>query len=122
MGQLNLRDCAVRLEGGRILHLIWDYGTRIDAENAQAAMDAVNRGANGGTYPLLVDMAGTSFLSNEARAVFAQPSAATRIALLGEGPVDRMLVEYQLSTGPVPCPTRFFTSRADALAWLREPE
>ncbi|WP_286179701.1 hypothetical protein [Arthrobacter sp. ISL-95] len=67
-------------------------------------------------------MAATEFLSHGAREVFAEPCAASRVALLGAGPVDHTLVEYQLSTGQVPCPTRFFTSKAEALVWLGEPD
>mgnify|MGYP003577573534 CR=1 FL=1 len=122
MGQVDLNDCAVRLEAGGILHLKWNHGTRIEAENACAALAAVNSAAGGKTYPLLVEMAEASFLSHEARAVFARPCAASRIALLGAGPVDRMLVDYQLKTGSTPCPTRFFNSKEEALAWLREPK
>ena len=122
MVQIDLSDCAVRLEGGSVLHLIWNVGTRIEAENARIALEAVDTVAGGKRYPLLVEMAEASFLSHGARGVFAQPCAASRIALLGAGPVDRMLVDYQLNTGSPPCPTRFFNSKADALAWLRETE
>lgn len=118
MEQIALGDSVVRLEDGRLLHLVWNHGVRIEASNARAAMDAVNEIANGLSYPLLVDMAGAAFLSRSARNVFAEPCAASRIALLGESPVDRALVDYQLQTSGVPCPTRFFTSKPDALAWL----
>ena len=118
MEQIDVGDSVVRLEDGRLLHLVWNHGVRIDADNAREAMDAVNEVANGRMYPLLVDMAATTFLSRSARNVFAQPCAASRIALLGESPVDRALVDYQLHTTPVPCPTRFFTSKSEALAWL----
>ncbi|GGJ22968.1 hypothetical protein GCM10010052_20050 [Paenarthrobacter histidinolovorans] len=47
MGQIELSDCAIRLEGGSILHLLWNVGTRIEAENARAAMESVNALAEG---------------------------------------------------------------------------
>ncbi|GGJ22870.1 DUF7793 family protein [Paenarthrobacter histidinolovorans] len=122
MEPIDLGDCFLRLEGGRFLHLVWRRGVRIDAPNARAAMDAVNKAANGLRYPLLVEMAGTGFVSRSAREVFAEPSAASRLALLGASPVDRALVEYQLQTSEVPCPTRFFTAVAEALAWLEEAD
>lgn len=122
MDRIELSDCAVRLEGGSILHLIWNAGTRIEAGNARAALDAINTVAGEETYPLLVEMAEVSFVSHDARSIFARPCAASRIALLGQGPVDRMLVDYQLTTAPVPCSAMFFTSRTEALAWLRDPE
>jgi hypothetical protein len=120
MAEIALSDCVVRLEEGSILHLVWNHGVRIDAGNAKAAMEAVNEIADGKTYPLLVDMASTNDLSHHAREAFANPCAASRIALLGTGPVDRVIVAYQLRTGQVPCPTRFFTSRAEALGWLQD--
>lgn len=120
MVQLDLVDCVVRLEDGHLLHLVWNRHLRVDEGNARAAMEAVNKVANGRTYPLLVDMAAMAFLSRGARIVFSEPCAASRIALLGESPVDRALAEYQLGTSRTPCPTRFFSSRANALAWLHE--
>jgi hypothetical protein len=54
MEEMDLGDSVLRLEDGRLLHLVWVSGVRIDAGNARAAMDAVNRVANGRTYPLLV--------------------------------------------------------------------
>ncbi|MBT2588413.1 STAS/SEC14 domain-containing protein [Arthrobacter sp. ISL-95] len=116
--QLDLGEGVLRLEDGPLLHLVWNPGVRIDAGNARAAMDAVNKLASGRTYPLLVDMAASMFLSRSAREVFAEPCAVSRIALLGESPVDRALVDYQLQTSKAPCPTRFFTSRVKALTWL----
>ncbi|MBT2588366.1 STAS/SEC14 domain-containing protein [Arthrobacter sp. ISL-95] len=120
MEQIDVGDSRVWLEDGSLLHLVWAPGVRIDAGNARAAMDAVNRIANGRTYPLLVDMATVTFLSRSAREVFAEPCAASRIALLGQGPVDRALADYQLKTSKTPCPTGFFTARGEALVWLGE--
>jgi hypothetical protein len=121
MDQIALGDCVVRLERGRILHLVWNQGIRIEAGNARVAMEAVNKLADGKTYPLLVEMAGANYLSHHARDVFTEPCAASRIALLGAGPVDRVLVAYQLSTGQAPCPTRFFISKTEAMDWLQDP-
>ncbi|MEV7663019.1 STAS/SEC14 domain-containing protein [Paenarthrobacter sp. NPDC089316] len=119
MEQIELDDSVLRLEEG-LLHLVWNHGVRIEAGNARAAMDAVNELAHGHSLPLLVDMAATTFLSRGAREVFEQPCAAYRIALLGDSPVDRTVAQYQLNTSHVPCPTMFFTSRLEALAWLAE--
>jgi len=81
-------------------------------------MAAVNVVADGREYPMLVDMATTESVSRQARAVFSIPCAASRIALLGSSPVDRVLANFFLSLHVPPCPTRFFTSRDDAMAWL----
>lgn len=115
-------DYTLRLEPDNVLLLAWDAGARIEAGNARAAVDAVNQVAAGNRYPLLVRMANASHLSRAARDVFIEPCAASRIALLGENAVDRILVDYQLAAQPAPCPTRFFTSEAEAMAWLLEPD
>jgi hypothetical protein len=111
---------TVELEHGRYIHLVWNRSVRIEAEDALSAMDAVNVVGDGSEYPMLVDMATTESVSRQARAVFSIPCAASRIALLGSSPVDRVLANFFLSLHIPPCPTRFFTSRDDALAWLLE--
>ena len=111
---------TVDLEDGGYLHLVWNRSVRIEEVDAQQAMAAVNVVAAGGEYPMLVDMATTESVSRQARAVFSIPCAASRIALLGSSPVDRVLANFFLSLHVPPCPTRFFTSRDDAMAWLLE--
>jgi hypothetical protein len=111
---------TVELEDGRYIHLVWNRSVRIEAEDAMSAMDTVNVVGDGSEYPMLVDMATTESVSRQARAVFSIPCAASRIALLGSSPVDRVLANLFLSLHVPPCPTRFFTSRDDALGWLLE--
>jgi hypothetical protein len=113
---------TVDLEDGRYIHLVWNRNVRIEDTDAHAAMESVNVVADGGQYPMLVDMATTESVSRPARAVFSIPCAASRIALLGASPVDRVLANFFLSLHVPPCPTRFFTSRDDAMTWLlQEP-
>jgi hypothetical protein len=113
---------TVDLEDGRYIHLVWNRSVRIEEVDAHAAMASVNVVADGREFPMLVDMATTESVSRQARAVFSIPCAASRIALLGSSPVDRVLANFFLSLHVPPCPTRFFTSRDEAMAWLlREP-
>jgi hypothetical protein len=111
---------AVALEADQIIHLVWKPSVRIEAADAHAAMAAVNVAAAGSEYPMLVDMATTASVSRQARAVFSIPCAASRIALLGSSPVDRVLANFFLGVHIPPCPTRFFTSRPEAMTWLLE--
>ncbi|MGN7150733.1 DUF7793 family protein [Arthrobacter sp. SAFR-179] len=118
---------ALRVKGGKgvvgleppgLIHLVWNPDVRIEEVDAKAAMAAVNALAKGAQYPMLVDMAHTRSVSRQARAVFSIPCAASRIALLGASPVDRVLANFFLGIHTPPCPTRFFTSRAEALGWV----
>jgi len=103
-----------------IVRLQWPAGVRITGASARAAFDAVNRLCGSARRPMLVDMAMTTSVAREARAVFGEPSAASRIALLGKSPVDRVIANFTLGVSRVPCPTRFFTDRNQALVFLRE--
>jgi len=71
---------------------------------------------------MLVDMATTASVSREARVVFGEECAASRIAMLGHSPVDRVIANFALGRIPPrpPCPTKFFTDRDQAFAFLRE--
>lgn len=69
-------------------------------------------------HPMLVNMATTADVTRGARAVFGRRCQASRIALLGASPVDRVLANFFLGINSVPCPTKFFTSERDALTWL----
>lgn len=119
---------AQHIEGGKatlellpngILHLEWQKDCTIIAEDAEAAMEAVNILSDGAAHPMLVDMETTRTVTRGARMVFAIPCSASRIALLGSSPVDRMIANFFLGVNSPPCPTRFFTSRQVAMAWLQ---
>ena len=109
---------VVSLESTGLIHLSWASGVRIEEADARAAMAAVNKIAGDAEYPMLVNMAMTSSVSRAARAVFSIPCAASRIALLGASPVDRILANFVLGVHIPPCPTRFFTSWTEAMNWL----
>jgi hypothetical protein len=102
-----------------VILLTWQPKARLEASDIEAAMNSVDSLCAGSPHPLLVNMTGTASVSRQARAVFSRQCAASRIALLGATPVDRIMATFR---GPAsyPCPTRFFTSKATALAWLLE--
>ncbi|WP_462200383.1 DUF7793 family protein [Arthrobacter sp. B2a2-09] len=109
---------GVDLSVDGLLHLRWLPGVDIQVEDARAAMAKVNELCQQEQHPMLVDMAAVASVSREARGVWSIPCGASRIALLGTSPVDRVLANFFLGVHVPPCPTRFFTSRSDALAWL----
>jgi hypothetical protein len=111
---------SLTIDDEGIIRLVWPSGVRITGPSARAAFDAVNRMSADARRPMLVDMATTASVAREARSVFGERSAASRIALLGRSPVDRVIANFTLGVSQVPCPTRFFTDREKALAFLRE--
>lgn len=115
--KVECRKYAVVLRDDGIIHLAWKPHAHIEAPDARAALAAVLDLAAGNEYPLLVDMTLTAPLSREAQAVFNQ-RCATRIAVLGPSPVDRILANWVLSAQKQPCPKRFFNSADEATKWL----
>lgn len=108
----------LELDSEGLLRLTWARDASITEADAEAAMDQVNVLSGENRHPMLVDMATTSDVSRGARAVFGRPCQASRIALLGASPVDRVLANFFLGLNRLPCPTRFFTSEAEAISWL----
>lgn len=109
---------AVELQADGVIHLTWKPNVSIEAQDAYAAMAAVNEIAEGSEYPMLVEMVTVEAVSRQARAVFSIPSAASRIALFGSGPVDRVLANFFFDVRVPPCPTRYFSSRTESINWL----
>lgn len=102
-----------------VLHLVWSPKAILGEADINAAMAEVNDICHGRSRPLLVEMTSVETVSHAARAAFSTPSAASRIALLGSNPVDRVIAGFR-GPGSHPCPTRFFTNRTEALHWLLE--
>jgi hypothetical protein len=111
-------DAGLTLDDGGILQLWWPRGASISEADAEHAMQKVNELCGAERHPMLVDMATTAQVSRGARAVFGRPCQASRIALLGSSPVDKVLANFILGINKLPCPTRFFTSRHEAMKWL----
>lgn len=102
------------------MRLRWTPGVVITGALAAEAMAAVDELNSGLERPLLVEMAGTDSPDLDAREYFGRPCTASRIALLGESPVDRVRASFapRHQYAGFPVPTRFFTSEPAALAWL----
>lgn len=110
----------LELEEQGILRLTWPRGARIKESDAQRAMDRVNELCGPDRHPMIVDMATTDDVTRGARSVFAKPCQASRIALWGSSPVDRVIANFFLGIMKPPCPTKFFTDETEALGWLVE--
>jgi hypothetical protein len=111
-------EAGLTLEADGMLRLKWPRGSVITEADAERAMLRVNQLCGENRHPMLVDMATTADVTRGARAVFGRPCQASRIALLGASPVDRVLANFFLGINAVPCPTKFFTSEQEAIAWL----
>ena len=101
-----------------VLQVHWISGLAISEDAATAVMAAVRELSCGHAYPMLVDMAAATSMSRGARRVFARPSTVSKVALLGSSPVDRAMANFFLSINSPAAPTRYFTGRDEAMAWI----
>ncbi|MDQ0118679.1 STAS/SEC14 domain-containing protein [Pseudarthrobacter sp902506025] len=100
------------------MHLVWAPGSHVDEDDAVSAVTMMNQICASRGKPLLVDMRNAGNTSSGARDVFAMPHAATRLALLGESPVDEVIANFFTRAHMPARPTRYFTSETSALTWL----
>jgi len=112
---------AVELDGEGVLLLVWYPGTVLSVDDVRAAITKINEVADGAEYPMLIDITNTQAVTRQAKSAFSTRCAASRIALLGSNPVNRVIANFAMARRTLPCPTRFFTSRDEAMAWLSAP-
>ncbi len=111
---------TLRVDEFDVVRLDWLPGLRIDEDLAGFAIDAVDLLNGGRSRPLYVDMAGTAVLTRAARREFTRPCSASRVALVGRSPVDRVIANFAVGVSSIPMPIRFFTSEPAAMDWLRD--
>lgn len=110
---------GVRMLEGGILEVTLPPNRETKGPEAREAGAAVRALADGKRMPVLLVISGVVGVSVEARQVYSGSFAASAFALVGESPVDRVIAHYLLRSRTETIPAEFFTSRADALKWLR---
>jgi hypothetical protein len=106
---------ALRFSEG-LIESVWRPGSVVDVEDARASILAVERLSGGMPAPLLVHMTDVQ-VSAAARHAYDEARSVAAVALLGSSVVDRVVAAAlgRLSF----CPHEYFTSRPEALAWLK---
>jgi hypothetical protein len=111
-------DLTFRRDERGIVWITWPRGCHITATMAQDAMDRLGVFNGGRKQPTVVRMVGVAGLTRESRQVFTGDCAASRMALLGDKPVERVLANFALSVSKHTVPIRFFTAEEAAVEWL----
>lgn len=104
----------------RMIRIVLPQGDHISGQLAQEMAGQVRHHADGRLCPVLLVITGVKSISREARAEFSESRSSSAIAVLGETPVDRVIANFLLGGKPPPCPTQFFTSEPEAMAWLKQ--
>jgi uncharacterized protein YegP (UPF0339 family) len=99
-----------------IVESIWRPGSVVDVEDARASISAVERLSGGTPAPLLVQMTDVQ-VSAAARHAYDEARSVAAVALVGSSVVDRVVAA---AMGRLTfCPHEYFTSRQDAVVWLK---
>lgn len=101
------------------LVLVLPPGDVITGTMALLAAEKIRALAGAGTLPLLLVLTGVDSVSRSARDVFSAARSLSAVAVMGVSPVDRVIANFLLGGEVQPCPTRYFSSEADALGWLK---
>jgi hypothetical protein len=99
-----------------IIESIWHPGSVVDVDDARASILAVQRLSGGIPMPLLVELTGVQ-VSAAARRAYDDARSVAAVALIGSSVVDRVVAAAMHRHAF--CPHKFFTSRQDAVAWLK---
>jgi len=100
------------------LRITLPAGKVITGPVAVRAEEEFRRLTAAGAKPLLLDITGVEAITRSARSVFAQARTVSAVAVLGASQVDRVIANFLLGGDLPACPTRYFSSSADALEWL----
>jgi hypothetical protein len=103
-----------------LLYLRWNRGAYIGIDVARAALEAISTLCQGARLPMLVEIQGVTH-SAAARKLFPDAAKISRMALLGDSPRDRVIAMLRLSLVRAGFPIKYFTSRDQAITWLKEP-
>lgn len=98
----------------------FDYcdGAAVTGQDAHEVLEALASLTSGSAAPLLVDVRLAQSVSREARKAFASTVVPSRVALLVESSLSRVLANFFISVSSPSVSTKMFTDVDDAQWWL----
>lgn len=121
MRQLSVANgrAALSIRTDAILLLQWMGDLEVREEDALSVIEAIQTMSPRCEYPLLADITQLGQISPGARAWMAT-ARASKVALLGATPVDRVIANFFIAVNQPSHPTRFFLSESEAVQWLKQ--
>lgn len=112
---------AIYLLTNDLLHIIYKKGHSIDLKAAQIIVKDRMMLQNGKPMPILCDIREVRKVNKPARDYFAREGSLwiTALAFLIDPPVTDTISNFYLGTHALNIPTRSFTKKSKALAFLR---
>lgn len=112
---------AVYLMTEELLHIIYKKGPTIDLKAAETIVHDRMLLQEGQTMPVLCDIREVRMVNKPARDYFALEGSLLlkALAFIIDPPVTDIISTFYLGTHPHSVPTRSFTDKAEALAFLK---
>ncbi|MET4059073.1 hypothetical protein ABIB35_000602 [Arthrobacter sp. UYP6] len=104
------------------IFLVLPPGEVVTAAMAADAAAEVARLGGTRSVPVLLVLTGVEAITRGARTVFGSAGSLAAVAVLGVSPVDRVIANFLLGGSAQPCPTRYFSTKQEALGWLKRRE
>lgn len=100
----------------RMLMLWWAPGSRLGVDDVLASYEGIRELSDGYLLPLVVHLQGLAGITADARSVLLEGSLTSRVALVGNNPVDQVIAAF---LEPARTETRYFECSISAEAWAR---
>ncbi len=114
----NPPNVTVEDTGEGIVLITLRPGGRISAEDGTLVQERYLALTGGAGAAVLLQITGVEHVSREAVRYFSEAVTITAFAILGSTPVDRVIAHGRRGLPLPPCPSRYFSDKQDALAWL----
>jgi hypothetical protein len=121
-GVIETRTARIWMGEDGILRGAFTDGADEKEEDAVANVATGAKIAGDRKIPVLVDLRSASFISQEARMVYAGREAnrlALAAAIIVGSPLSRLIGNFFVGLNKPAFPTRLFTSEREAIAWLK---
>jgi hypothetical protein len=120
--KIDLKKSFVELLPSGILHIHLKSGSYIELSDAVLIFEAMSKLGKGKKYPVLIDAGEFTSIDKEARTFAASAGAniytmADAIAFLNLA--QKLLAEFYLKNDKPVVPTKLFSHKSEALAWLK---
>lgn len=102
---------------GTFLRLRWVAAVTVHAEDIHSTIAAVTAASPEGERPLLVHIGLVGRITPEAKELLIDDTCSSRTAVVGVDEVSRVLTAFNYKSATL---SRYFTTEAEAVAWLLE--
>ena len=117
--KIRLRTAEIQLRGDNIIHIDILPKAELYLKDSNEIYDTVMNIAKGRLYPLLIDANSIVSMDRDARKRFSKETTVSAVALLVGTPLSKIIGNFFIGLNKTSIPFKLFTSKTDALEWLK---